>query len=327
MTSLQESKNEWCSRLVNILTPLIQEGFNSIFKESYKLCEENDELDKYLMTFQNFITRIPKWNQTLVKDECDRIVQSSGCNYLEDLISCVHIIQLKVLTCIRVGNKQKKIDINIPKFEDFIHQCYIFSARSIYTNVYLFDINISPLQKQKHIRELHNIIQDSILNAIRQSIPVENILRNYMDETTEEDVIEEIKEEKIPQKNENTIVEEHEKSLTNTNESDNDTSTALVKVDTEGGNNITESDNNVSFNENLESVKEIPRNEDLSSKISSMTPDDDDEYDSDEDYEPLPKISIHNDNDISLDTTDVHDVSKKLAIEPEILLNDIEILG
>lgn len=319
MTSLQESKNEWCARLVNILTPLIHEGFNSIFKESYKLCEENDELDKYLMTFQNFITRIPKWNQNLVKEECDRITQNSGCNYLEDLISCVHIIQLKVLTCIRVGNKQKKIDINIPKLEDFIHQCYIFSARNIYTNVYLFDINISPLQKQKHVRELHNIIQDSILNAIRQSIPVENILRNYMDETTEEDVTEEIKEEKIPQKTENTIVEEHENSI---NKDNNENSTALVKVDTE-------SDNNVSFNENLESIKEIPRNEDMSSNISSMTPDDDDddEYDSDEDYEPLPKINIHSDNDISLDTTDVHDVSKKLAIEPEILLNDVEILG
>ena len=40
----------------------------------------------------------------------ERIIERSGCNYLEDLITCVHIIQLKVLTSIRVGNKQKKLN-------------------------------------------------------------------------------------------------------------------------------------------------------------------------------------------------------------------------
>ena len=43
ISSLQESRNEWVSRLVNILTPYIIEGCKSIFTESYKLCMENDE--------------------------------------------------------------------------------------------------------------------------------------------------------------------------------------------------------------------------------------------------------------------------------------------
>jgi len=33
------------------------------------------------------------------------------------------------------------------------------------------------------------------LNTLRESIPVEAILKSYMDETVEEDVIEEVKEE------------------------------------------------------------------------------------------------------------------------------------
>ena len=45
--------------------------------------------------------------------------------YLEDLITCVHIVQLKALTSIRVGQKQKQIDISIPKLEAFIHKIYI----------------------------------------------------------------------------------------------------------------------------------------------------------------------------------------------------------
>ena len=54
ISSLTESKNEWCARLVNTLTPEIIQGLKSIFNEAWKLCEDNDELDKYLMTFQTF---------------------------------------------------------------------------------------------------------------------------------------------------------------------------------------------------------------------------------------------------------------------------------
>jgi len=194
---LNESKNEWCGRLLNILTPLIIEGLKSIFSESIKLCSTNGEMDKYLMTFQNFISRIPKWSQTIIEQEKERIVEKSKCNYLEDLITCVHIIQLKVLTAVRVGQKQKKIDIDIPKLDIFIHKIYIHIARKVYTNVYLFEINIPALTVQKNNRQLEILVQESIMNTIRDSVPVEMILRAYMDETVEEDVVEEIKEKEI----------------------------------------------------------------------------------------------------------------------------------
>ena len=195
VSALHESKNEWGSRLVTLLTPLVIDGYKSILEESIKLCKNNNEMDKYLMTFQNLISRIPKWNQLIIENERKRICEKSGCNYLEDLVTCVHIIQLKILTSMRVGQKQKKININIPKLDDFIHTVYINVARKVYKNVYLFEINIQPLQVQKNYRELEIIVQECILNTLRESIPVEAILRAYMDETTEEDVVEEIKEE------------------------------------------------------------------------------------------------------------------------------------
>lgn len=208
LSNLQESRNEWCSRLVSIFTPLILGGIKSIFNESWKLCVDNDEPNKYLMTFQNLLSRIPKWNNEIIEDERKRIIERSGCNYLEDLITCVHIIQLKVLTCIRVGNKQKKIDISIPKLDSFIHKVYINVARKMYSNVYLFDKNISPLQSQKNNREMENIIQDCILISIRESIPTEEIIRAYMDESVEQEeevIIEDVEEDdEKTDNNENT---------------------------------------------------------------------------------------------------------------------------
>ena len=189
ITSLTESKNEWCARLVSILTNHINEGINSIYGEAVKLCSAEKENNKYLMTFQNLLSTIPNWNTTTIEIERKRIETASGCKYLEDLITCVHIIQLKALTCIRVGQKQKKINIDIPSLDKFIHQIYINIARKLYTNIYLFEKDLYPLQVQKNNRELELLIKEAILNTIRENIPVEQILRNYMDETEEQEVV------------------------------------------------------------------------------------------------------------------------------------------
>ena len=178
------------------------EGIRSIFNESWKVSVDNGEVEKYLMTFQNFICRVPKWNASIIDEERNRIVEKSGCNYLEDLITCVHVIQLKVLTCVRVGTRQKKIDISIPKLNDFLHKASINVARKVYKNAYLFDKNASPLNQQKHGREFENIVEECILKTIRDSIPTEAIVRAYLDESVEqeEEIVEEIIEEKGDEK-------------------------------------------------------------------------------------------------------------------------------
>ena len=199
---LSQAKNEYSLSLVNTVVPLIIEGFKSIFKEALNLCVTNDEDDKYLMTFRNFLTRVPKWSQTIVDDETKRIVETSKCSYLEDLLTCVYITQLKIFTSIRVSSKQKKIDISIPKLNEFIHKVYIACARKIYSNVYLFEEDILPLQKQKNMRECELICKECVLNVIRENMPVEKILRAYLDETTEEEVVEETVTEVVDSKQE-----------------------------------------------------------------------------------------------------------------------------
>ena len=304
VSSLHESKNEWGARLLTILTPLIIEGLKSIFDESYKLCKDNNETEKYLMTFQNFITRIPKWNSTIIETEKKRIVEISGCSYLEELVTCIHIIQLKLLTAMRVGQKQKKIDINIPKLDDFIHKCYINIARKVYKNVYLFELNCPPLQIQRHSRELEIIVQECILNAVRDSIPVESILKAYMDETIEEDIVEEIKEQIIepPPVTEKQAIFEGK---------DGNVSLKFNDVDSVMTNNGKE--------ELVEAPKTIERLEEISALRNmqrKMEEEDDDE-----------KLKISNE-DVSLDILDVHIINPpEVKLDTDFLLDDIEILS
>jgi len=188
ITNLYESRNEFAARLVNLLAPQLVHGFQTMFDESWKLCAENDEMDKYLMTFQNFLSRVPKWNSTIISKECDRIKEASSCNYLEELIACVHVVQLKSLTCMRVGMKNKKINVDVPKATDFVHNAYIHCARKLYTNTYLYEKTANTLVTQRNRREIELIVKECILNAMRDSIPIEKLIRSYMDPTIEEDV-------------------------------------------------------------------------------------------------------------------------------------------
>jgi hypothetical protein len=169
------------------------------------------------MTFQNYLARIPKWNDELIQREVQRIVDKSGCHYLDDLITCVHIAHLKILTSIRTGKTQKKIDIAIPKLNAFVHKIYTHLSRSIYSNVYLFEKGVPPLVFQKNRNEFNKLVKTAILDAIRESIPVETLLRAYLDESTDllkvedgkkpEEKTEEVKKEE-PKKEEPKKIEE-----------------------------------------------------------------------------------------------------------------------
>ena len=316
LSSLIESKNEWSARLVNVLTPCIIEGINSIFQEANRLCEENDEHEKYLMTFQNLLNNIPKWSEEIIDNEKSRILENTYCIYLEDLITCVHILQLKALTCARVGTKQKKIDINIPSVNQFIHKLYINVARKIYTNVYLFEKNIQPLSIQKNNRELEIIIKECILNTIRDSIPVENILRAYLDESYETNVQIEEKQELVPDKE---LIKKQEEDLKKKelNRIRDEVKSELENKERNKLNNIIE---NVNKSLNIEKKREEieEKEENILNKDTIKL-----------NYNDSHKLNIDTDrldNNINLDIESLDDISKDKDIyNDNDKLDDVEI--
>lgn len=305
LSSLHESKNEWCGRLVSILTPLVSEGIRSIFDEAWLMCKESGEFSKYLMTFQNMLAQIPKWNNIIVEQERNRIIEKSGCNYLEDLITCVHIIQLKVLTCIRVGNKQKKIDISIPKLDLFIHRVYIHVARKVYSNIYLFEKDISGLLVQKNRRELEIIIQECILNSIRESIPTEAIIRAYLDESLEDEEVvtiepvieEEAEEEKAENKKkkeeeaEELVPEELPPVLSVDNLNNEKVVTRLTFNDVDS----------LSDGTSIPAPKTIERLEKISADRYEQRKEEEREDEDDDDDDAKGRLKIHMDDNIDLD--------------------------
>ena len=325
LSSLSESKNEWCSRLVNTLTPAIIDGLRSIYNESLQLCLENEEEDRYLMTFQTFLSRIPKWNEAIIKAERERIETTTNCSYLEELITCVHVIQLKALTCVRVGAKQKKVDIDIPSSDGFVHKVYVNSARKVYTNIYLFEKDIPPLDIQKNSRELEIIIKESILNSIRDTMPIDKILIAYMDETEEEDTVveEKIIHEEIPEVAKPPEVAKTPEVAKPPEVAKAPQITTLATI--EPALPTVKSSDSISFSDTDSALDStgteiiVPAPKDIEHLEELRRRREEEEEEEDED-----KLKIG--GNIDLEISDVNDLSKTLKLESLPVLDDIEIL-
>lgn len=182
---LVETKNEYISHLTNILTPLIFEGLQSIYKEAQKMSDATD----VLKIFQTFLKRIPKWNQNLIEKETERIINSShSYGWLGDLIKATLKSSLIILMYNPTKKTQEKVDSSFYKnisTEDFIHKVYIECAREIWNNPYLLYHNYPPIEIKRNQRDCMNIIKDCIKEALRKLLPVKHILSIYLGEDIE----------------------------------------------------------------------------------------------------------------------------------------------
>jgi hypothetical protein len=190
---LVDAKAEYTMQMITILLPHLYTGIRRIYIDAKAKSDEDNEPENILMNFQNLLSSIPKWNQEIVTDEYKIIVEESDCDYLEDLLTAIIVSHTKVLTAIRVGNLQKKINIKIPKIENFIHKTYIQLAREFWKNPYLFDDDsISKIEYQRNIRDCEKIISEGIQETIRKQLPVKHILKEYLGDSYEEECDEDI---------------------------------------------------------------------------------------------------------------------------------------
>jgi hypothetical protein len=185
-----ETKNEYTIQLVNLLTPLVYEGFQSIYT---KALETSNCANNLLKVFQTFLKQIPSWNVDIIKNETERIMTTSKSSaWLPDLVKATLKANIIVLTYNpSIHNMQPKIhidDYKNVKLDDFIHKLYIESARELWNNPYLMYHNYSPIELKRNQRDTILIIKESIREAIRKLLPTKKILEIYLGEELEQDI-------------------------------------------------------------------------------------------------------------------------------------------
>ena len=189
---LVSARNEYLKQLKNYLSPIIEEGFVSMWEDSLE--ESNNQP---IEQFQIYLKDIKNWNQTILEDETKRIIDK--CSFLMELVTAIFISYVKILGSVRLGKNENNIKIRIPTPDIFIHNVYINSGESFFYNPELFQNH----EDRNNKNEIKSIIESNIEETITQMIPIKNILQEYLSNTFDDH----IKKDKQEETNDKEIID------------------------------------------------------------------------------------------------------------------------
>ena len=173
---LVAARDEYIEQLKCIISPLLIQGFNSIYSDSMEITHGK----RVIYKFQELLKEIPNWNQTILQEESKRIKKK--CNYIMDIVTAIFVTNVKILASVRLKGSKDDIRVKIPTSDIFIHGIYIEAAQHIFYDPFLFyhknGNRYGDTQKNKQL--VRDIICSSIDETIRRMLPFDDILQKYL---------------------------------------------------------------------------------------------------------------------------------------------------
>ena len=175
---LIELKNEYTKILLEILTPIVHEGIQYIYNQA----KNNSGSSDTLKTFQNLLKKIPEWEDKILTKEYNRIIIKTKKNspWIVELVRAVIKANITILTVNKIPENVYE-EINIL---NFIHLIYIETARKLWNNPFLFYHDYPSLEIKRNLRDSLQLIDNSIVSAIRKILPMNIILQKYLGDNT-----------------------------------------------------------------------------------------------------------------------------------------------
>lgn len=203
VATYSEARSEYTKQLATFIVPTIVAWFQTLWARN-----ANDR-QRCLSAFQNECEEVARWNQDRIHDEVRVLLERSGCDYMEELMTAVFIAHTKVLTAVRLSSTQKKLSITVPKLDHFLHRVFKECARCFWKTPFLFMSDSGVVERQKNILQVEALASEAITTAIRGLLPVKQILKDYLGEDeVEEEVKPEVKPEVAEDKTEEVKAEE-----------------------------------------------------------------------------------------------------------------------
>ena len=173
---LVEAKREYLGQLCILMCPVMIEVFEEMYEEAYKLSKGR----KTLIMFQKLLKEVPNWSDAQSKQHTDNI--ANRCAWFNDLIAAVFVSCVKILSAVRLSKDNKKISLKLPTNEVFIQMCYNKAAENLYNDPYIYH---DPQNEHARNDKLFERFSACIETAVKELIPVQQILQTYMSQTQE----------------------------------------------------------------------------------------------------------------------------------------------
>jgi hypothetical protein len=172
-----EAKNEYTKQFINLLYPVVFNKIEKIYTYEFENLPEKTEV---LINFQKKLKHIPHWNNIQIDQATNDVLDS--CEWFTDLFAAIFISNVKILTSIK-PKKKNKLNVTMPKCEDFIHKVYIHVAELLYNNIDNFSYSTyGSAVFKKNKSKIQDLIIEAIEQSIRALIPYQNILQNYLND-------------------------------------------------------------------------------------------------------------------------------------------------
>lgn len=179
-----EARVEYQKQMANKLVFPLLDFFRKIRSDLWAESQQS-----ILSRFQKKCAEIPKWNQDVVAEETNRLIEASRCDYLEELMTALFIAHTKVMASVRVNKKNKKLTITVPKLDHFLHRLFTEAAKSFWKAPFLFQEDIPAIDRQKNLLQAEAIIEEAIYAAVRDMLPIKKILQEYISEPTDDEEV------------------------------------------------------------------------------------------------------------------------------------------
>lgn len=201
VATYSEARSEYTKQLATFIVPSLVLWFQQAWQRNAH------NRQQCLALFQSECEEIARWNSDRIHDEVRVLIERTGCDYMEELMTAVFVAHTKVLTAVRLSSREKKLSITVPKLDHFIHRIFREASRSFWKSAFLFMDNGSVVERQKNILQIEALATEAIGAAVRSLLPVKQILKDYMEgehEEIEDETIEAPSQIQQPEKTEAT---------------------------------------------------------------------------------------------------------------------------
>jgi len=180
-TLLLDAKNEYNKQLVSHLRQPVFNLMKSIYNGAENICHQENTPENILMVYQDNLAQVPKWPKTRRSKEYDEFLKISKCDWFNELIKFTYVTHVKILTIVNKPRPNVKLSISVPSGGAFYHSVCINVARELWRSPFLFSKHVGKYEYQKNMRQIEQIIDNSVDACIRAHIPMKTILQDYLD--------------------------------------------------------------------------------------------------------------------------------------------------
>lgn len=175
-----EAKREYLTMLCDVMSPIMTETFTDMYKEAIN--RSNRHRDQVAKIFTVLLEEVENWNNSIIATHVNEY--ETKCHYFTDLLAAVFVCYVKILSSIRINREPKKLPIKLPSNADFVHACLMRASQIFKNHIPLFREE-NQLKKET---ELRAICTRSIEETLNKLIPIQQILRTYIADTSSFDL-------------------------------------------------------------------------------------------------------------------------------------------